>query len=54
MFWFELGPEGYSYGMGFWQAPAVTMAKFRARMDREPKACLLYTSILPLSYHPPL
>lgn len=38
MFWFELGPEGYSYGMGFWQAPAVTMAKFRARMDREPKA----------------
>ena len=33
----ELGPEGYSYGMGFWQAPAVTMAKFRARMDREPK-----------------
>ena len=38
VFWFELGPEGYSYGMGFWQAPAVTMAKFRARMDREPKA----------------
>ena len=37
VFWFELGPEGYSYGMGFWQAPAVTMAKFRARMDREPK-----------------
>ena len=37
MFWFELGPEGYSYGMGFWQAPAVTMAKFRARMDREPQ-----------------
>ena len=26
VFWFELGPEGYSYGMGFWQAPAVTMA----------------------------
>ena len=22
VFWFELGPEGYSYGMGFWQAPA--------------------------------
>ena len=49
VFWFELGPEGYSYGMGFWQAPAVTMAKFRARMDREPKAmdCLLYTSPSP-------
>ena len=37
VFWFELEPEGYSYGMGFWMAPAVTMAKFRARMDRDPK-----------------
>ena len=36
VFWFELGPEGYSYGMGFWQAPAVTMAKFRSRIDRDP------------------
>ena len=36
-FWFELEPEGYSYGMGFWEAPALTMAKLRARMDREPK-----------------
>ena len=25
-FWFELEPEGYSYGMGFWEAPAATMA----------------------------
>src|SRR5699024_3845468 len=33
-FWFELEPEGYSYGMGFWEAPALTMAKLRARMDR--------------------
>ena len=23
--------------MGFWEAPALTMAKLRARMDREPK-----------------
>ena len=37
VFWFELEPEGYSYGMGFWMAPAVTMAKFRARMDQDPK-----------------
>ena len=36
VFWFELAPEGWSWGMGFWQAPAVTMAKFRARMDRDP------------------
>ena len=37
VFWFELEPEGWSCGMGFWMAPAVTMAKFRARMDRDPK-----------------
>lgn len=37
VFWFELEPEGWSYGMGFWMAPALTMAKFRARMDRDPK-----------------
>ena len=36
VFWFELEPEGYSYGMGFWEAPAATMAKLRARMDRDP------------------
>lgn len=37
VFWFELGPEGYSYGMGYWMAPPLTMAKLRARMDRDPK-----------------
>ena len=35
-FWFELTPEGYSYGMGFWEAPAGVMARLRARMDRDP------------------
>lgn len=37
VFWFELTPENYSYGMGFWMAPPVTMAKLRARIDRDPK-----------------
>jgi uncharacterized protein (TIGR02453 family) len=37
VFWFELEPEGYSYGLGYWMAPPVTMAKFRARLDRQPK-----------------
>lgn len=37
VFWFELTPEGYSYGLGYWMAQALTMAKFRARMDRDPK-----------------
>ena len=36
-FWFELGPEQWSYGLGFYCAQAVTMAKFRARLDREPQ-----------------
>lgn len=37
VYWFELEPEGYSYGLGYWCAPPVTMAKFRARLDRDPK-----------------
>ncbi|WP_297243145.1 DUF2461 domain-containing protein [uncultured Flavonifractor sp.] len=36
VFWFELTPDSWSCGMGFWQAPPLTMAKFRARMDRDP------------------
>ena len=38
VYWFELEPEGYSYGLGYWQPKPVTMAKFRARLDRDPKA----------------
>ena len=37
VFWFELGPEGYSYGMGYYAAKPATMARFRARLDRDPK-----------------
>lgn len=35
-FYFELAPEYYSIGMGYWSATPVTMAKFRARIDRDP------------------
>ena len=35
-FWFELEPEGWSYGMGYWVSKPVTMAKLRARIDRDP------------------
>lgn len=35
--WFELAPENWSYGMGFWCAKPVVMAKHRARIDRDPK-----------------
>lgn len=38
--WFELAPEGWSYGMGFWQAKPVVMAKHRARIDRDHTALL--------------
>lgn len=33
--WFELAPENWSYGMGFWCARPVVMEKHRARMDRD-------------------
>lgn len=36
-FWFELEPEGYSWGLGYYMPKALTMAKFRARLDRDPK-----------------
>ena len=37
MLWFELAPEGWSYGLGYYSATPLTMAKFRARLDRDPK-----------------
>ena len=40
VFWFELTPDGWSYGMGFWDAQAVTMMKHRSRIDRDPKPLL--------------
>ena len=36
-FWFEITPDGWSYGMGYWMPKPVTMAKLRARIDRDPK-----------------
>jgi len=36
VFWFELSPEEWSYGLGYYQAKPVTMAKFRARIDHAP------------------
>lgn len=36
-FWFELGPDYWSYGLGYWMPKPVTMAKLRARIDREPE-----------------
>jgi uncharacterized protein (TIGR02453 family) len=38
VFWFELDPDGWSYGLGYYLAAAETMAKLRARIDHAPKA----------------
>lgn len=37
-FWFDLNPEGWSYGLGYYAAKAATMEKLRARIDADPKA----------------
>jgi uncharacterized protein (TIGR02453 family) len=37
VFWFELSPDDWSYGLGYYQAKPVTMAKLRARIDNNPK-----------------
>ena len=36
-FWFDLNPEGWSYGLGYYAAKAATMEKLRARIDGKPK-----------------
>jgi len=36
-FWFELMPEGWTCGMGYYMPKPVTMMKLRARIDRDPR-----------------
>jgi len=38
VFWFELAPETWRYGLGYYQAKPMTMEKFRARIDRNTAA----------------
>lgn len=37
VFWFELEPETWSYGLGYYRAKPLTMQKLRARIDNNPK-----------------
>lgn len=37
VFWFEISPDEWSYGVGFWNADAQTMAAMRRDMDEDPK-----------------
>jgi len=36
-FWFDLGPEGWSYGLGYYAAKAATMEMLRKYIDAHPK-----------------
>ncbi len=40
VFFFELMPESYRYGMGFYQAESGTMANFRSHIDKHPDVFL--------------
>lgn len=40
VFWFEIYPSGYGYGMGIYEARPATMAKFRKEMDTRPEEML--------------
>ena len=35
--YFEIAPNFFSYGCGYWDAGAATMAKLRARIENDPK-----------------
>lgn len=37
VFWFELDPQKWSYGLGYYLAKPLTMEKHRARIDMGPK-----------------
>ena len=36
-FWFELGPDYYSFGLGFWSPAAAMMETYRQEIDRHPQ-----------------
>ena len=40
VFWFELTPDDWSAGMGFWCAQPAMMERHRARIDQAPQALL--------------
>lgn len=43
-FFFEISPDSYRYGMGFYSASRDTMDNFRKRVDSNPRAFLSATS----------
>ena len=45
-FWFELAPESWSYGLGYYCAGADTMAALRAQIDKNPRPLKKLDSLL--------
>lgn len=43
VFWFELMPENWTYGMGYYLPKPLTMAKLRARIDHDPETMAALT-----------
>lgn len=46
VFWFELEPSQFTYGMGYYSPKALTMEKFRKRLDTNPKQFLKLVKLL--------
>ena len=44
--WFEIGPDNWSYGMGYYQARPATMERHRYRIDHHPGALRRLTRTL--------
>ncbi len=44
--WFEINPEGWSYGCGFWAATPPMMAAMRREIDRNPEKMRKLTQAL--------
>ena len=47
MLWFELGKEGTSHGVGFWDRTARQAEAFRQKLDKDPKAFEKLLAALP-------
>jgi uncharacterized protein (TIGR02453 family) len=50
-FFFEISPEGYSCGAGYFAAPAAIMKKFRDRLDANPAAFESIALALPKDFY---
>ncbi|MCL2867329.1 MAG: DUF2461 domain-containing protein [Clostridia bacterium] len=45
-FWFDLSPDGYSFGLGYYNAKAETMERLRSRINENPEELEKLTDLL--------